>query len=63
MNLEMTANSKSIGIRLSGLLAEVLMRRKTLFTYSHKFYLRDKYLTNHWVGNSKMKPIDVDELF
>ena len=27
------------------------------------FYIRDKAMNNHWVGNSIMKPIDVDEFF
>ena len=33
------------------------------FTSSHKFYIKDKDMTCNWVGNSKMKPIDADELF
>ena len=30
---------------------------------SHKFYLKDKTSKNYWVGQSPMKPMDVDELF
>ena len=28
----------------------------------HKFYIKDKYMVNHWIVHSKMKPIDIDEL-
>ena len=38
--------------------------RKTPFCkYPHNFYIEYKTTTNHWVGHSLMKPIDVDELF
>ena len=39
------------------------MKKNTLYNPSHKFYIKDKTLTNHWVRHSLMEPIDVDELF
>ena len=35
----------------------------TFCTSGHRFYTKDKDMTCHWVGHSKMKPIDVDEFF
>ena len=39
------------------------MKKKLFCTSSHKFNIKDKSFTNHWVGHSLVKPIDVDELF
>ena len=39
------------------------MKERPFFTSFHKFYTKDKDITNHWVGHSKMKPIDDDKLF
>ena len=30
---------------------------------SFKFYIKDEYISCHWVGYSKINPIDVAELF
>ena len=32
-------------------------------TSSFKFYIKDEDISCHWVGHSKMKPIDFDKLF
>ena len=38
--------------------------RKNNFCASyHKFNIKDKAPTDHWVENKPMKPIDVDEFF
>ena len=63
MNLGTTVHSKSIGIIFSGLFPEVLMWIIIFFISSHKFYIINKYISNHWVGHSKMKPIDVNKSF
>ena len=38
------------------------MKKIYFFTASHKFYLKFKDITNHWVGHLEMKPIDVKKL-
>ena len=39
------------------------MKENPFCKFSHKFNIKDKDMTNHWVGESKMKRIDTDELF
>ena len=49
---------------LEWVVTKVLHVKKIHFcTSSQKFYIKDKYMPNHWVGNSLMKPIDVYEFF
>ena len=37
-------------------------KKKPFCTSPHQFYLKDKTPKNYWVGNSLIKPMDVDEL-
>ena len=39
------------------------MNKNPFCTSSQNIYTKDKTTTNHWVGHSIVKPIDVDELF
>ena len=39
------------------------MKKNTLSTSFHKFYIKNKTTKNHWVWKSLTKPIDIDELF
>ena len=64
MKIGMTGNSKSFGISLSGLFPDVFCEdKRKYFTPPHKFYIKDKAMTNHWVGDSLIKNIGFDELF
>ena len=63
MNPGMTRNSQSIRISLSGLFPDVTMRRKNISANLPTILYKYKYMTNHWFGNSRIRPIDVDELF
>ena len=61
INFGITENFKSIGNKLEWSVPEVLIKEEThFFTSTQKFYIKDKALTNHWVGPSKINPIDVD---
>ena len=39
------------------------MRIHTFRTSSFKFYIKDEDMSCHWVGHSKMNPIDVAYFF
>ena len=39
------------------------MKENPFCTSSHKFYIKDKSMINHWVRHSIIKHINVDELF
>ena len=39
------------------------MKKNPFITSSHKFYIKDKDMEKHWVGNSLIETIDVGEFF
>ena len=60
----MSGNSKFIEINLEWVDSKRLnLKINPFVTSSFKFYIKDKDISCHWVGHSKMRPIDVDEFF
>ena len=56
----MTGNFKYVGINLSGLIQEFVLKERIPFVFLLRFVLKDNNNTIHWVGHYKSKPQDLE---
>ena len=57
----MTENFRYIGINLSVIIQEVLLNENPFCVSSKRLCLKDNNKTDHWVGQSKLKPLDMED--